>query len=97
MDISSNKKCYDYLKDAILFYLEDNTLLEPVTKKLYPKIAKKYETTPTRVMQAIDQIRKKVSSNISEKNGTITGINALESNKEFIIALTNKIIDKRSF
>lgn len=46
-------KGYQYLREAIMMSVEDMELLEGVTKILYPAIAKKYQTTPSRVERAI--------------------------------------------
>lgn len=44
---------HKYLRDAILFVIKDNTAINRVTKVLYPKIAKKYGTTSSKVERAI--------------------------------------------
>jgi len=46
-------KGYRYLRDAIALAVEDFDLLGAVTKELYPAIAQKNNTTPTRVERAI--------------------------------------------
>lgn len=47
--IPAHIKGYHYLRSAIQMTVEDNTMLNGITKVLYPNIAKKYETTPSRV------------------------------------------------
>lgn len=44
---------YFYLKDAIELVVKDITLMCAITKKLYPNVAKKHNTTPSRVERAI--------------------------------------------
>lgn len=53
MGVPAHVKGYQYLRDAILMILEDTQLLAGITKELYPKIAEKYNTTPSRVERAI--------------------------------------------
>jgi two-component system, response regulator, stage 0 sporulation protein A len=51
--IPAHIKGYQYLRDAIMMIIEEIELLGAVTKVLYPKIAEKYTTTPSRVERAI--------------------------------------------
>ncbi len=51
--IPAHVKGYQYIRDAILMVVEDVTLLGAVTKELYPMIAKKYDTAPSRVERGI--------------------------------------------
>jgi len=44
---------YRYLKEAILMVIDNIDLLGGITKELYPMIAQKFNTTPTRVERAI--------------------------------------------
>ncbi len=53
MGVPAHVKGYQYLRDAILMILNDIHLLTSITKDLYPKIAEKYSTTPSRVERAI--------------------------------------------
>ncbi len=53
MGVPAHIKGYHYLRDAILQVIEDVSLLGAVTKELYPMIAHKYQTTPSRVERAI--------------------------------------------
>ncbi|MDK2984687.1 MAG: two-component system, response regulator, stage 0 sporulation protein [Clostridia bacterium] len=53
MGVPAHIKGYQYLRDAILMVIEDVNLLGAVTKELYPLIAKKFNTTPSRVERAI--------------------------------------------
>ena len=53
LGIKANIKGYWYLRDAIVMCANESELLEAVTKQLYPRIAKKYNSSPTRVERAI--------------------------------------------
>ncbi|MCL2338271.1 MAG: sporulation transcription factor Spo0A [Firmicutes bacterium] len=53
MGVPAHIKGYHYLRDAILDVIDDIALLGAVTKELYPSIAEKYQTTPSRVERAI--------------------------------------------
>ena len=46
-------KGYHYLREAIMLSVGDKEMLESVTKLLYPAVAKKFSTTPSRVERAI--------------------------------------------
>ncbi|NLC12259.1 MAG: sporulation transcription factor Spo0A [Firmicutes bacterium] len=51
--IPAHIKGYLYLRDAILMVVQEIELLGSITKVLYPRIAEKYDTTPSRVERAI--------------------------------------------
>ena len=51
--VPAHIKGYQYLRDAILMAVDDIDMLNSITKVLYPTIAKKYQTTPSRVERAI--------------------------------------------
>ncbi|SEO28792.1 sporulation transcription factor Spo0A [Propionispora vibrioides] len=51
--IPAHIKGYQYLRDAIMMIIGEIELLGAVTKVLYPMIAQKYSTTPSRVERAI--------------------------------------------
>jgi len=53
MGVPAHIKGYQYLRDAILLVVNEVNLLGAVTKELYPMIAEKYQTTPSRVERAI--------------------------------------------
>lgn len=53
MGVPAHIKGYQYLRDAIILVIDDVSLLGAVTKELYPMIAEKYQTTPSRVERAI--------------------------------------------
>lgn len=51
--VPAHIKGYQYLRDAILMCINDMEMLNSITKVLYPEIAKRYQTTPSRVERAI--------------------------------------------
>lgn len=53
MGVPAHVRGYQYIRDAILMVVEETSLLGAVTKELYPAIAEKYDTTPSRVERAI--------------------------------------------
>jgi len=53
LGIPRNILGYEYLKYAIFICIEDQRQIHSVTKGLYPAIARKYDTLPSRVERAI--------------------------------------------
>ena len=51
--VPAHIKGYQYLRTAILLAINDNDIINSVTKILYPTVAKKYQTTTSRVERAI--------------------------------------------
>ncbi len=51
--VPAHIKGYQYLRDAIMMAIEDDDIMNAVTKRLYPAVAKKYGTTSSRVERAI--------------------------------------------
>lgn len=51
--VPAHIKGYQYLRTAILMAIEDSDIINSVTKILYPGVAKKYQTTSSRVERAI--------------------------------------------
>lgn len=51
--IPAHIKGYHYLRDAIIMAVEDMDVLNAITKILYPTVAKRYQTTSSRVERAI--------------------------------------------
>ncbi len=51
--VPAHIKGYQYLRTAILMTIDDNEIINSVTKVLYPTVAKKYQTTTSRVERAI--------------------------------------------
>ena len=51
--VPAHIKGYHYLRDSIMMAVEQPAIINAVTKQLYPAVAKKYETTSSRVERAI--------------------------------------------
>ncbi|MFV9510778.1 sporulation transcription factor Spo0A [Tepidibacillus sp. LV47] len=51
--VPAHIKGYQYLREAIMMVYNDIEILGSITKILYPKIAEKFNTTPSRVERAI--------------------------------------------
>jgi two-component system response regulator (stage 0 sporulation protein A) len=51
--VPAHIKGYQYLRSAILMTIDDNDIINSVTKVLYPTVAKQYKTTTSRVERAI--------------------------------------------
>ncbi|CFX50323.1 Sporulation transcription factor Spo0A [Syntrophomonas zehnderi OL-4] len=95
--VPAHVKGYQYLRDAIMLVVEEINYLGAVTKELYPTIAVKYDTTPSRVERAIrhaielawdrgdyDKINKFFGYTISGEKGKPT-------NSEFIAIIADKL------
>lgn len=95
--VPAHIKGYQYLRDAIVMSVIDMDMLNSVTKVLYPEVAKKYKTTPSRVERAIRHAievawsRGKVDT-IEELFGYTVSIGkGKPTNSEFIALITDKI------
>ncbi|HAH78716.1 MAG TPA: sporulation transcription factor Spo0A, partial [Ruminococcaceae bacterium] len=51
--VPAHIKGYHYLRDSIIMAIETPDIINAVTKQLYPSVAKKYNTTASRVERAI--------------------------------------------
>lgn len=51
--VPAHIKGYQYLREAIMMVVNDIDIINQITKQLYPEIAHKYHTTPSRVERAI--------------------------------------------
>lgn len=51
--VPAHIKGYHYLRESIIMSIEDPDIINAVTKQLYPSVAKKFSTTPSRVERAI--------------------------------------------
>ena len=51
--VPAHIKGYQYLREAIMMVVKDIDIINQITKQLYPDIASKYRTTPSRVERAI--------------------------------------------
>ena len=51
--VPAHIKGYQYFREAIMMVIGEIDVINQITKQLYPEIAKKYKTTPSRVERAI--------------------------------------------
>ena len=51
--VPAHIKGYQYLREAIMIAVDDMEVINAVTKVLYPEVARRFETTPSRVERAI--------------------------------------------
>lgn len=95
--IPAHIKGYVYLRDAIMMVIENMDLLGAVTKELYPAIAKKYNTTSSRVERAIRHAievawgRGKVETIDNIFGYTIQNDKGKPTNSEFIAMIADKL------
>ncbi len=51
--VPAHIKGYQYLREAIMMSVREPAMISSITKVLYPTIAKRFQTTPSRVERAI--------------------------------------------
>ena len=51
--VPAHIKGYQYLREAIIMVIKNIDMINQITKQLYPEIAERYHTTPSRVERAI--------------------------------------------
>ena len=99
--IPAHIKGYQYLREAIIYSVEDPEMLGAVTKILYPAIAKRSHTTSSRVERAIRHAievawNRGCEEVLEEIFGyTISVGRGKPTNSEFIAMLADKITLKR--
>lgn len=82
-------KGYKFIRDAIELVINDIELLSAITKELYPSIAQKYNTTPSRVERAMRH-----AIEVAWPRGqfdTISTIKNKPTNGEFIALIADKL------
>lgn len=95
--IPAHIKGYQYLRDAIMMSVKDMDMLNCITKVLYPSIAKKYQTTSSRVERAIRHAIEVAFSRgrvdmIDELFGyTVSNGKGKPTNSEFIALIADRI------
>lgn len=95
--VPAHIKGYQYLRDAIMMSVNDGEMLNSITKLLYPSIAKRHKTTPSRVERAIRHAievawsRGKMDT-IDELFGyTVNNGKGKPTNSEFVALIADKI------
>ena len=96
--VPAHIKGYQYLREAIILAVNDDEIMNSVTKLLYPTVAKTFKTTPSRVERAIRHAievawnRGKIE-NINNLFGTkIYTANEKPTNGEFIALIADKML-----
>lgn len=95
--VPAHIKGYQYLREAIMMSVENIDMLSSITKILYPTIAGKFETTPSRVERAIRH-----AIEVAWNRGRMETLNSLfgytistgkgkPTNSEFIALIADKI------
>ena len=51
--VPAHIKGYQYVREAIVIAVQDMEVINAVTKVLYPEVARRYNTTPSRVERAV--------------------------------------------
>ena len=97
LGVPAHIKGYQYLREAIMMSVEDMDMLNSITKILYPSIAKKFDTTPSRVERAIRHAievtwsRGKMETLDALFGYTINTGKGKPTNSEFIALIADKI------
>lgn len=95
--VPANIKGYQYLRDAIIMSIKDTELINAVTKQLYPLVAQKHKTSPSRVERAI---RHAIEVACVRGNGeelyslfgyTVNDDKGKPTNSEFIAMIADKL------
>lgn len=95
--VPAHIKGYHYLREAIMQCVRDPDMLDSITKALYPTVAKRFATSPSRVERAIRH-----AIEIAWDRGDIDTLNSYfgytinvgkgkPTNSEFIALITDKI------
>ncbi len=95
--VPAHIKGYQYLREAIMMVVNDIDVINQITKSLYPKIAFKYGTTPSRVERAIRHAievawgrgQQEAVENIF--GYTISASKGKPTNSEFIAMIADKL------
>ncbi len=88
---------YHYMREAILMAINDIDVLNYITKELYPSIAKKCNTTPSRVERAIRHAievawsRGKVDAIDNLFGYTVSNNKGKPTNSEFIALIADRL------
>ena len=97
LGVPAHIKGYHYLRSAIVSAYHDPALLESVTKQLYPQVADRFSTTPSRVERAIRHAieiawdRGDLETLNSFFGYTVNTCKGKPTNSEFIALITDKL------
>ena len=95
--IPAHIKGYQYLREAIILTIGDMDIINAVTKVLYPAVAKKFNTTPSRVERAIRHAievawdRGDIETLQKFFGYTVSNIKGKPTNSEFIAMIADRL------
>ena len=95
--VPAHIKGYQYLRDGIMMVVQDIEVINQITKQLYPELAKKYHTTPSRVERAIRHAievawgRGQLESVENIFGYTVSATKGKPTNSEFIAMIADKL------
>jgi len=95
--VPAHIKGYQYLREAIMMVVNDIEVINQITKQLYPDIAKKFHTTPSRVERAIRHAievawsRGKADEVENIFGYTVSATKGKPTNSEFIAMIADKL------
>jgi two-component system response regulator (stage 0 sporulation protein A) len=95
--VPAHIKGYQYLREAIILAINDMDIINAVTKVLYPTVAKKYATTPSRVERAIRHAievawdRGDLETLQKFFGYTVSNIKGKPTNSEFIAMIADRL------
>ncbi|GGI95813.1 stage 0 sporulation protein A [Alicyclobacillus cellulosilyticus] len=95
--VPAHIKGYHYLREAIAIVFHDVEILGSITKVLYPKIAERYKTTPSRVERAIRHSievawgRGNMEAIRNVFGYTVSAAKTKPTNSEFIAMIADKL------
>ena len=95
--VPAHIKGYQYLREAIMMVVNNIEVINQITKQLYPEIAKKYHTTPSRVERAIRHAIEVAwgrgqSATMENIFGyTVSSTKGKPTNSEFIAMIADKL------
>ena len=95
--VPAHIKGYQYLREAIMLVVNDIDIINQITKQLYPEIAEKYHTTPSRVERAIRHAievawgRGETAAVENIFGYTVSASKGKPTNSEFIAMIADKL------
>ncbi len=95
--VPAHIKGYQYVREAIIIAVQDISVINAVTKVLYPEVAKRYSTTPSRVERAVRHAievawdRGDLETLQRYFGYTVSNTKGKPTNSEFIAMIADKI------
>ena len=102
LGIPAHIKGYQYLREAVRMVLEDHNVINRITKELYPGIARRFDTSASKVERAMRH-----AIEVAWARGRLETVNQMygykvfkredkPTNGEFIALVSDKIAVKKS-